>query len=250
MRLEKFDTTWLKLLLFTLLSAAILYFVYYRVLALLPPPSVTIAAGGEGSAYHDLALRYREILAEDEIEVEILETAGSVENAERLAGPEADADAAFIQGGIPIPEGRDVEALAATFLEPLWVFHRGSLSGPVDPSGWSGLSIAAGIEGGGTWFVIEALSRITGRNRGDNTLLPIGGATAAEALRAGEIDLALFVAPVTAPYLQPLFTDDEIELASIRDSQALSRQLAFVQPAMIPRSGFDYTAELPRTTWN
>jgi TRAP-type uncharacterized transport system substrate-binding protein len=243
--MSRIDLNWIKLFLFVVLSIAIAYFTYNRILKLLPPDSVTIAAGTEGSAYNDLAQQYRAILARDGIEVEILETAGSVENAARVAGPEADADVAFVQGGVPVPDDRPVEALAATFLEPLWVMHRGALDSPADPTGWRGLRIAAGAEGSGTRFVIDALARATGQSIAGNTLVPLGGAEAADALLAGEVDAAIFVAPVTAPYLQGLFESDRVITAAIRDSEALSRQLAFVQQTTIPRSGFDYAAQHP-----
>jgi hypothetical protein len=57
--------------------------------------------------------------------------------------------------------------------------------------------------------------------------------------------VALFVAPATAPYLQPLFASPDIDVVSIRDREALMRQLPFVQLTDVPRSGFDYAGERP-----
>lgn len=245
MRLERLDLTWVKLLFLVALTIAVLVFVYKRVMALLPPDAVVIAAGGEGSAYYGFADRYRQILARDGIKVTILETAGSVENAARVAGPDADADVAFLQGGVPVPADRPVSALAATFLEPLWIMHRGALETPADPAHWRNLRIAGGAEGSGTRFVIDALAGVAGQGLESNTFLPLGGDQAGAALLSGEADASVFVAPVTAPYLQPLFQDTTVTTASIRDGTALTRQLPFVRQATIPRAGFDYAAEHP-----
>jgi TRAP-type uncharacterized transport system substrate-binding protein len=245
MRLDRLDMTWIQLFLFAAVAAAVLYFVYQRVIDLLPPASVSIAAGAEGSAYYDLAQSYRRILARDRIELEILETAGSVENAGRIGGAEADADAAFLQGGVPVATDRPTEALAAVFLEPLWILHDGALGDPADPTDWAGLRIAAGAEGSGTRFVIDAISRVIGQDLPASTYLPLGGRAATEALLSGEADAAIFVAPVSAPYLQALFADPHVITASIRDSAALARQLPFVRQVEIPRSGFSYAEERP-----
>ncbi|MEM8572238.1 MAG: TAXI family TRAP transporter solute-binding subunit [Pseudomonadota bacterium] len=245
LRLDRLDFTWVQLFLFVVLAAAILYFVYQRALDLLPPTTMSFAAGREGSAYFDLATQYQERLAQDGIEVEIIQTAGSVENAERLGGIGADADVAFLQGGVPAVQERPVEALAAVFLEPLWIVHKGQLSDPADPTSWSGLRIAGGGFGSGTRFVIDELANVTGARTPANTLLPIGGHEATDALLSRRADAAIYVAPVTASYLTPLFGDPDVTVASIRDGAAIARRLPFIRQVDIPRSGFDYAQERP-----
>jgi len=96
-------------------------------LDLFPDRRVTMAAGGEGSAYYAVAQRYQVLLAEDGVTLDILQTAGSVDNLARLDTGEA--QVALVQGGIPAPEDAPVTALASVFLEPLLVFHRGALEG-------------------------------------------------------------------------------------------------------------------------
>lgn len=93
--------------------------------------------------------------------------------------------------------------------------------------------------------MIDALSSVIGSEMPDNTFLPLGGSAATEALLAGEIDAAIYVAPVSAPYLQPLFVDDDVTAVAIRDGAAIARQLSFVRQVTIPRSGFDYASERP-----
>ena len=214
-------------------------------LDLVPPKHLTMAAGRPGGAYHALAQRYALILARDGIEMEILDTAGSVANAEALLRDDDPADAAFLQGGIPLTGDAPVLALAATFLEPLWIFHKGTLASPADPVNWRELDVAAGEPGSGTRFVVDAVMAALEMDPGRINLLPIGGADAAEALQSGAVDVALFVAPVGAPYLQPLFAAPDVILAEVRDTEALVRRLPFAMQANIPRSGLDYAAKRP-----
>ncbi len=213
-------------------------------LDLFPERRVTMAAGGEGSAYHTIALQYRDVLAEDGIRLDLLDTAGSVENIARLA--EGDADVALLQGGIPAPKDAPVSALATVFLEPMLVFHRAGMDDANDPTRWSDRRVAAGGEGSGTRFAVDTILNTLDVS-GDNTLVPVGGAAAAEALLAGEIDVAIFVAPVSAAYLTPLYLAPGIELASIRDVEAIRRRLPFVLAADLPPASLNYAAVKPAT---
>lgn len=213
-------------------------------LDLFPERRVTMAAGGEGSAYYALAERYRALLAEDGVILDILETAGSVDNLARLQSGEA--SVALVQGGIPAPEGAAVGALASVFLEPLLVFYRDGLDGANDPVRWGDLRVAGGAEGSGTRYAVGRVASALGLE-GTDALLPLGGDDAAAALIRGEIDVAIFVAPVGAGYLAPLYAAPGVQLASIRDVEALRRRLPFVMQADLPPASLNYADTKPAT---
>jgi hypothetical protein len=73
----------LGLLLIAALASAVAFLL--RQLDLLPPDSLRIAAGPPGSAYHASASAYRAVLARDDIDLQIIETRGSVDNAALIA---------------------------------------------------------------------------------------------------------------------------------------------------------------------
>ncbi len=212
-------------------------------LDLVPPRSLSMAAGRPGGGYHAIAERYRAVLARDGIELTILDTAGSVENARLLA--EGLADAALLQGGVGVPKGAPVEALAAVFLEPFWIFHRAEVEGAADPVAWPGLRVAAGEPGSGTRAAVQAAARALRVELMPDALLPLGGADAAEALLRGQADVALFVAPVSAPYLEQLFESEAVEVAPVRDAEALARRLSFVRMVDIPPAALNYARRIP-----
>lgn len=214
-------------------------------LNLLPPDRVRIAAGRPGTAYHALAQQYRAILGRDGIAVDIEETPGSVANVEALTRAADPADVAFVQGGVPMPEGAPLEALGAVFLEPLWVFGRWNVAEPADPSRWQGLAVAAGEPGSGTRYVVETALRNLGIDPGTLDLRAMNSTDAAAALHDGSIEAGVFVGPVSAPYLQSLFADESVRALSIRDPEALARRLPFVELTDIPPASFDYAARRP-----
>jgi TRAP-type uncharacterized transport system substrate-binding protein len=241
----RFDIDWLRLYLLPAVAALVGLAVAVWLLDLAPPKHLTFAAGRPGSAYYALAERYQRILARDGIDLEIVETAGSVENAAALSRPDDPVDAGFLQGGVDPPPEAGIEALAATFLEPLWIFRGNPLADPSNPTSWPGLRVAAGEPGSGTRFAVDAVIDGLGLQGAGFDLRPVGGTDAAAALAAGDVDVALFVAPVDAPYLQPLLARGEFGPVAIRDPEALVRRLPVAQNASVPAAGFDYAARRP-----
>ena len=65
-----------------------------------PPDKIVITAGAEGSAFLSTAERYRTILAQNHIQLEILPSQGALENLHRLQNPGFSVDVGFVQGGL------------------------------------------------------------------------------------------------------------------------------------------------------
>ena len=195
---------------------------------LLPPKELRLAAGGRGGGYWQVAEQYRDILERDGIAVKILETAGSGENTELMGNGAA--DAALLQGGVAASPG--AEALAAVFREPLFIFIRDGAGVDGNPGLWSGLRLAVGGPGSGTRIAADQFLDIAGV-AGANTLLPVGGRDAAQLLLIDDADAAMFVAPLSAPYLQPLFEADNIRLLSLDHVPAIEGRLQHSVPVTL-----------------
>ena len=218
-----------------------------RQLNLYPPETLTIAAGPPGSAYHATALAYREWLARDDIALEILETAGSVENAALLMDPDGP-DVALVQGGVPLADA-GIRGLAAVGVEPLWVFARSAAGVSANPLDWAQLRVAAGAPGSGTRLIADGLAAHTGAAAlAPASAQAAGGAAAARALLAGEVDIALFVAPATAPYLQPLFASPALQLISFAHEEAIALSLPGARQVRLPSGILDYRRPFPART--
>ncbi|RPI72149.1 MAG: hypothetical protein EHM38_02420, partial [Geobacteraceae bacterium] len=72
-----------------------------------PPRRIVLASGPEFGLYHQHALRYRELLARNGIEVELRRSSGAGENIELLLDPASGVDVAFVQGGLKQPPRTD-----------------------------------------------------------------------------------------------------------------------------------------------
>jgi len=70
------------------------------VLSNMPPRVIVMATGPEGDTYHDIGQRYRAVLARANVEVQLVPTAGSVENLASLLNANSRVNVALIEGGI------------------------------------------------------------------------------------------------------------------------------------------------------
>ncbi len=199
-----------------------------------PPGQLTIAAGPADGAYARTAEKYARILARDKIKLKIVETEGSVENAHLLAN--GTVDAAFLQGGVAVP-GNDVEAIGAIFFEPILFLIRSGSNISQNPAKWNRLSINSGAVGSGTEAAFRDFERVVGLAHSDNIHLDVPYDEAVEALLAGRLDIATFVAPLNAPYLTAAYSERGLRLLAVDHADAISRRLAYANLVTIPSGG-------------
>ncbi len=202
------------------LAAAILLLliITMRLIAPPPPTDIKFAAGSVDGRYYALAQDYADALSEHGIEVEILATAGSVENYALLGAGEA--DVALLQGGIAsTADFEAVQSLGGMFAEPFWIFVGQDL--PASNFGdLHDLTVAAGPDGSGTRAMAQRLQNEWG---GDwAPLSALSGGAAATALIAGEIDAAVFTASVNASYVQRLLRAETVRLIGVRRANGLA----------------------------
>lgn len=228
---------WTLLAVFVVLASVAL-----ALMQLHPPRHFSLAAGPENGAYNALAKKYRDILARDGIEITIVETAGSVENARLL--DEGQVDAAILQGGIR-PEHPDIEAIGAIFFEPLVFLVRRDAKIPGNPAHWRGQRITSGRPGSGTAAAFRDFQTAVGLPPEVNTHLSLPYSEAVSALAEGQIDIAVFVAPFNASYLQNAYGNSEIKFLSLDYSDAISRRLQYATTVTVPPGAISLSPVMP-----
>ena len=155
----------------------------------LPPRTIVMATGAEGGANYELGVRYREILAQAGVTLQLRPTAGGLENLALLRDSQSRVSVGFIQGGTTTKkESPDLESLGTVFYEPLWLFYRSEIGGGIQALRGRRLSI--GPEGsGGRALALELVKR-TKIDSIVGELLGFTPQVAAEKLIAGDIDAA------------------------------------------------------------
>jgi TRAP transporter TAXI family solute receptor len=208
-----------------------------------PPHTITIATGQADGAYYLFAERYREILAEASVTLEIRRTAGSLENLRLLEAGEV--DLAFFQGGSGISTAdSDITALGSLYYEPLWVFYR-------HPevarrlTDFQGKRLATGAAGSGTRELVRTLLEDNRIVSPAENLQALGGQAAARALRQDAADAAFFVASPRSPLIQELLHDKTIRLMSFTRAAAYTDLNHALAAVTLPEGVIDLQANIP-----
>ncbi len=217
--------------IYTPLTLIVLVMVFVAMRFISPPPPKTIifAAGGVDGQYYALAQQYREHLDRHGIGVEVLETAGTVENYALLL--DGKADVALLQGGLAGEAERGaVLSLGGMFAEPFWIFVRAD-SEAVTFGDLRGAKIAAGGAGSGT----RALTAQLQSDWGGVWAAPVAlsGRAAANGLVQGEVDAAVFAASVEATYVRMLLSDRRVRLVPVRRAQGLAMHYPALSPVTL-----------------
>src|SRR5262245_32641580 len=73
---------------------------FFLILWTMPPRTVVMATGPEGSAYHEIGKRYQAILARSGVRLQLVSTSGTLENLALLRDRYSRVTVALAQGGI------------------------------------------------------------------------------------------------------------------------------------------------------
>ena len=226
------------------MPAAILLVAGLFIFITLPPRTVTMATGPAGGAYHELGLRYREILARSGVRLRLVNTTGGLDNLARLRNRRSGVHAAFIQGGTTTKEeSPKIESLGTLFFEPLWLFYRSGIGEGLER--YRGRRISIGPEGsGGRALALEILKR----TKVDAVVGELSGfppQEAADKLIAGEIDIAFVVLGWDSPVVRRLMAADGIEVASVPRPDAFVALYPFLSKVVLPAGVADLAANRP-----
>ena len=210
----------------------------------LPPRTIVMVTGAEGGANYELGIRYREILAQAGVELQLRPTTGGLENLAQLRDKKSKVDVGFVEGGTTSrKESPDLESLGTVFYEPIWFFYRGEITGGMQ--GLRGRRVSIGPVGSGARaLALELIKRI----KLDSIIGDLLGLTpqvAAERLIAGDIDAAFIVSAWDSPVVQRLIVADGIELASFPRADAYIALYPFLNRLILPAGVGDLLKNRP-----
>ena len=213
-----------------------------------PPDTITITSGPDGSIFRATADKYARILARNGIKLKILPSEGSLENLKRLAGPSAQTDVGFVQGGLSnmVDNTGDLVSLGSIFYEPLAIFYRSA-----KPIKWlsqlKGERIAIGPEGSGTRFLALTLLKANGIEPNDSTkLLDLSGEAAAQAVLKHEADAAFLTGDsAMGSSMRELLHAPGIRRFDFVQADAYVLRFPYLSKLVLPTGSLDLGKNLP-----
>ena len=232
---------WFAVLVLTGAAAA----VSYHLTGPSPPKRIRLATGEKGGAYATFGSQYAEILRKNGLKVELVETAGGMDNFARLVHGEV--DVAFVQSGtydrVEDPN-HVVRGIASLGLEPLWVFYRGDQEA-TDVAQFRGRTISIGPAQSGTEVIAREILEVNGIDEESATLLHLPMAEAASRLEEGTIDVAFFVSSFQSELIQQLLDDPQLRLMNFRRYAAYVRVFPYLTPVELVEGVLDLRDNIP-----
>jgi TRAP-type uncharacterized transport system substrate-binding protein len=222
----------------------------------MPPRTLVMSGGPQGSSFETFAERYGAILAENGIHLKIVPSAGSLQNLDRLSESHSRYDIALVQAGITETgtakqgvDTRNLVSLGSMFYQPLTVFYRARRR-ISRLSQLKGERIAIGKEGSGTRLLALALLGGNGigvGTEGDTQLLDLDGDAARKALVDGQAD-AIFLTGDSAPpaTIRAMLHTRGVRMFDFPQADAYARLFPYLHELSIPPGTFDLGANLPR----
>lgn len=196
----------------------------------MPPRTIVMTTGPDGSAYREFGERYRAALARDGIDLKLEASRGNVENLARLADASSGVSAGFVAGGLTSEKASPgIESLGTIAYEPIWIFCRG-LSKEAQFGDLRGKRISIDLEGG----VMLNLLRATGLEK-EVAVLPLAPAAGAAALLRGEVDCACMLTVADDPVVKKLLGDERANLMTFRRADAFVALYPYLRKVEIPR---------------
>jgi len=209
-----------------------------------PKKEITIATGSKDGNYYKTALKYKKLLAQDKVKVNILTSEGSIENIKLLK--EKKADIAFIQNGtISDKNISNIKALASIYYEPLWVFYKNDGFSVDYLIQFFSKKIAIGKDGSGTKDLAQKILNDNGINDQNTNFVDLSTSQAKEALQKGDIDVMFMVSSHNSKIVKELLADPKINLFSFKRARAYGRKYTFLEALNLYEGTIDLYKNLP-----
>jgi TRAP transporter TAXI family solute receptor len=210
-----------------------------------PPNKIVFATGQPGGVYDSFGREYQKRLRAEGLKVELVNTAGSVDNFRRII--EGKVDIAFAQSGtyqtVNDPEHK-VSGLAAIYYEPLWIFSKGDIR-MEDKMAYRPESVAVGPKGSGTEAIAKAIIAEQGYDITSPAIVNLSAADARRQLIEGKLDVAFFVTSYRDPGIIELMRHKDLRLTSFRREIAYTRKFRGLTPVKIAEGLLDLKDNIP-----
>src|SRR5262245_39491202 len=208
-----------------------------------PPSKVVMATAFKGASFDFYGRQYREMFARYNVDLELRETAGAVENVKLLQDPKSGVQIGFVTGGVS--DGKrapDVLSLGTVYNQPFWIFY--SSNEQLDRlSQLKGKRIAVGPVGSATRFTAEQILGRGGVNSETAKLLPFGGSAAYNALNEGKVDAVWIIGVPEATAVQSFLHNPKVRLMSFPMAEAFTRLFPDLNRLTLPQGVVDIRSE-------
>lgn len=214
----------------------------------IPPKSVSLAIGQEGSSYENISLDFESIFKKNGIKLNLVPTSGLGHGLEKLNNAKSDVAASFMTAGIAsVNQYPNLVSLGSVQYAPVWIFYRGADVKTNDPFEYfSNKKINIGPSGNAT---NELFKKFYGLNQNKmpsgNNFSEYSFKESAEKLIAGKLDAVFIVDNYQSDIVQTLLGTKDIKIVNFPLADAYLKKLPFLHKLVIPRGSINLDSVHP-----
>jgi TRAP-type uncharacterized transport system substrate-binding protein len=211
----------------------------------LPPHTIVMATGPEGSSYAYFGKRYQQLMAKEGIKVILIPTAGGVENLAKLRDPHSGVEIGLVEGGIADDsDSPALVSLGTICYEPMWLFSRKPTTDRV-LFALEGKRVSVGPEGSDSRALVDEL--LKGRQLSSNSFekLSLSPEDTVTDMLAGKIDAAILMSSPGSPVVKQLLTAPGVYLANFSRAAAYVAILPSLYKLTYPEGAADLAMNRP-----
>ena len=218
-----------------------------------PPNKIVMTTGADNGLYYRFGQQLSKELAKEKITLEVLPSAGSLENIERLNQTDSKFHVGILQGGVgQVSESTNISALASVFDEQVWIFYRkAAFKEPLAKiTQLENKSLSIGLPGSGTrdlGLKLLELNQIDVKSpKPSIQLKELTAAQSLKALQANELDAVMLVSGPQATIVLEYLRSPNLAVMSFEQADAYTVRLPFLKKVTVPRGVINLAEDLPR----
>lgn len=233
-----------------LLFLSALLFVSLWVSDPIPPRKVVMAVGAKTGSDYLLAQKYQEYFKDKGVDLEIVNTNGSMDSLKLLKDKDSPVNAAFVMSGSAEPKDKDILTLGAVDYEPLWCFYKADTDYVAqNHTAIKSLltkQINIGAEGTGTFNEISKILRLIKIDPTTPYFHKYPTVEAIEKMKNGEIDITCVADTEDSPNVQTLINLPDVYLISMEKAEAFARKIPSIEVVTVPDGSLNLAEGLPK----
>ncbi len=199
----------------------------------------------EESNYKAYASIYQELLSKHGIDLELHPSKGVIEDIRKLKSDDP-TQMALVQDGTGNAEGSEnLVSLGSLYYEGIWIICR--CEKEVNHlQELKGKKIAVGTDMSGTKTLAMALLGSSGIGAENTQIFSIGDREAADALRSGEVDVAIFVGIPDSPLFHDLLKEPALRLANLHQAEGYAKRFPYLYHLTLSEGSLDIENNIPK----
>jgi TRAP-type uncharacterized transport system substrate-binding protein len=213
-----------------------------------PFTGITIATSYKGGDWYQFGEGAISLLKERGINLEVVATSGTIENAEELNDPKSKVNAGFVYAAaLSKDQQRELYSLGSISYDPVWIFYRNELANKITTiQDLSKYRVSLPPKKSGSYILTKKLFEANGIDIDSN---PHFVSSSWEDLRANilsdKADVYIFITTIIDPLVEELIHSPKMTLFNFPSALAYQRKFNYLDAVIIPAGSINIEKKLP-----